>query len=114
MAAKIYRINYKSDFVLRLQCDAGWGIPFCIKFWTRGNVQRAFYANYDGETYTNCYMGDTSDVLVVTFDDHQMGVGELFMQVGYHLTAADFPTGVEDEVLNQQQVKVLDPDTGEE
>lgn len=114
MAAKIYRINYKSDFVLRLQCDAGWGIPFCIKFWTKGNVQQAFYASYDGEAYTNCYMGDTPDVLVVTFDDHQMGVGELFLQVGYHLTAADFPTGVEDEVLNQQQVKVLDPDTGEE
>lgn len=114
MAAKIYRINYKSDFVLRLQCDAGWGVPFCIKFWTKGNAQQAFYAGYDGETYTNCYMGDTPDVLVVTFDDHQMGVGELFLQVGYHLTAADFPTGVEDEVLNQQQVKVLDPDTGEE
>lgn len=114
MAAKIYRINYKSDFVLRLQCDAGWGIPFCIKFWTRGNAQQAFYASYDGETYTNCYLGNTPDVLVVTFDDHQMGVGELFLQVGYHLTAADFPTGVEDEVLNQQQVKVLDPDTDEE
>ena len=30
MAAKIFRINYKSDFILTMNSDAGWAIPFCI------------------------------------------------------------------------------------
>ena len=33
-SAKIFRINYKSDFILTLNSDAGWMTPFCIKFWT--------------------------------------------------------------------------------
>ena len=53
MDAKIFRVNYKSDFILTLTSDAGWMTPFCIKFWT-GAPSQAYYAQWDGETYTNC------------------------------------------------------------
>ena len=51
MDAKIFRILYKSDFILTLVSDAGWATPFCIKFWT-GSPSQAYYAQYDGTTYT--------------------------------------------------------------
>ena len=106
MAAKTYRINYKSDFILTLRSDAGWTTPFCIKFWT-DMPSRAYYAQYDGETYTHCAVdsGDPTS-LTVQFDDHGMGVGDLQFQIAYHFTMADFPEDTEDEVLNQESVTV--------
>lgn len=104
MAAKIYRINYKSDFLLTLHSDAGWMTPFCIKFWT-GAPSQAFYAQWDGETYTHCSY-DPSDPtkLVVQFDDHHLSIGDLKYQVAYHFTIEDFPNDTEDEVLNQADI----------
>ena len=64
MAANIYRINYKSDFVLDIHSDAGWSIPFCIKFWT-GAPAIAYFAGFDGTEYRNCRLGDTPNSLVV-------------------------------------------------
>jgi len=100
----IFRINYKSDFILTLQSDAGWMTPFCIKFWT-GAPSQAYFAGYDGTTYTHCapVEGDPTK-LVVQFDDHHLPIGDLMFQIGYHFTVADFPTSVEDEVLNQASV----------
>ncbi len=104
MDAKIFRINYKSDFILTLNSDAGWMTPFCIKFWT-GAPSQAFFAQWDGETYTHCSY-DPSDPtkLVVQFDDHHLPIGELKYQVAYHFTVADFPNDTEDEVLNQANI----------
>ena len=42
-----YKIQYKSDFLLTLHSDAGWGIPFCIKFWT-GEPAQAYYVGWTG------------------------------------------------------------------
>jgi hypothetical protein len=42
----IFRINYKSDFVLTLNSDAGWMTPFCIKFWT-GAPSQAYFVGWD-------------------------------------------------------------------
>lgn len=105
----IFRINYKSDFILTLQSDAGWAIPFCIKFWT-GVPSEAYYAGWDGTTYTNCapVVGEPSK-LQVQFDDHHLPIGELKYQIGYHFTVDDFPTTVEDEVINQASV-IIDND----
>ena len=105
----IFRINYKSDFILTLQSDAGWAIPFCIKFWT-GVPSQAYYAGFDGTTYTNCapVVGEPSK-LQVQFDDHHLPIGELKYQIGYHFTVDDFPTTVEDEVINQGAV-IIDND----
>ena len=100
----IFRINYKSDFILTLQSDAGWLIPFCIKFWT-GAPSKAYYAYYDGMNYTNCAPVEGEPTkLMVQFDDHHLPIGDLKFQIGYHFTVDDFPTSVEDEVLNQASV----------
>ena len=104
MAAKIFRINYKSDFILTLNSDAGWMTPFCIKFWT-GAPSQAFFVGWDGTTYTHCsYDPSEPTKLVVQFDDHHLPIGDLKFQIAYHFTVADFPNDVEDEVLNQSNI----------
>lgn len=105
----IFRINYKSDFILTLESDAGWAVPFCIKFWT-DTPSVAYYASFDGTTYTNCapVEGDYKK-MQVQFDDHHLPCGKLKFQIGYHFTVADFPTSVEDEVINQAAV-IIDQD----
>ena len=100
MAAKIYRINYKSDFILTMNSDAGWAIPFCIKFWT-SVPSRAYFVGFDGTTYTHCaYDPSEPTKLVVQFDDHHLPIGDLNYQIAYHFTVADFPNDTEDEVIN--------------
>ena len=104
MVAKIFRINYKSDFILTLESDAGWMTPFCIKFWT-GAPSQAFFAQWDGETYTHCsYDHSEPTKLTVQFDDHHLPIGDLKYQVAYHFTVDDFPNDTEDEVLNQANI----------
>jgi hypothetical protein len=103
-ALAYFRINYKSDFILTLHSDAGWMTPFCIKFWT-GAPSQAYFAGWDGDTYTHCtYDPSEPTKLVVQFDDHHLPIGDLKFQIGYHFTVADFPTAVEDEVINQASV----------
>lgn len=104
MDAKIFRINYKSDFILTLESDAGWMTPFCIKFWT-GAPSQAFFAQWDGTTYIHCaYDPSEPTKLTVQFDDHHLPIGELKYQIAYHFTVADFPNDTEDEVLNQAKI----------
>ena len=111
-SAKIFRINYKSDFILTLNSDAGWITPFCIKFWT-GAPSQAYYVQWDGTTYTHCsYDPSEPTKLMVQFDDHHLPIGELKYQVAYHFTVADFPNDTEDEVLNQANITTeIDGDT---
>ena len=100
----IFRINYKSDFILTLNSDAGWLTPFCIKFWT-GAPSQAYFVGFDGTTYTHCAPVDGEPTkLLVQFDDHHLPIGDLKFQIGYHFTVADFPTSIEDEVINQAAV----------
>ena len=104
MAAKIYRINYKSDFILTMNSDAGWAIPFCIKFFT-SVPSRAYFVGFDGTTYTHCaYDPSEPTKLVVQFDDHHLPIGDLNYQIAYHFTVADFPNDTEDEVINPAAV----------
>ena len=103
-SAKIFRINYKSDFILALESDAGWMTPFCIKFWT-GAPQQAYFVQWDGTTYTHCsYDPSEPTKLQVQFDDHNLPIGELKYQIAYHFTVDDFPNDTEDEVLNQENI----------
>lgn len=100
----IFRINYKSDFILTLTSDAGWMTPFCIKFWTSAPSQ-AYYVQWDGETYTHCsYDPSEPTKLLVQLDDHHLPIGNLKYQIAYHFTVADFPNDTEDEVLNQANI----------
>ena len=103
MAVQDYKINYKSDFVLNINGDAGWAIPFCIKFWT-GAPSQGYFVGYNGSTYTNCRIGDDPTKLVVLFDDHHLPIGELKMQIAYHTTIEEFPGSVFDEVINPAAV----------
>ena len=105
MAVQDYKINYKSDFVLTINGDAGWAVPFCIKFWT-GMPSQGYFVGYDGSTYTNCRVGDDPTKLVVLFDDHHLPIGELKMQIAYHTTIEEFPGSVYDEVTNARDVIV--------
>lgn len=103
-SAKIFRINYKSDFILTLESDAGWMTPFCIKFWT-GAPSQAYYVGWDGETYTHCSFDPSEPTkLQVQFDDHHLPIGDLKYQVAYHFTVADFPNDTEDEVINPENI----------
>ena len=103
-SAKIFRINYKSDFILTLESDAGWMTPFCIKFWT-GAPSQAYYVGWDGETYTHCSFDPSEPTkLQVQFDDHHLPIGDLKFQVAYHFTVADFPDDTEDEVINPANI----------
>ena len=104
MAQKIFRINYKSDFLLTLESDAGWMTPFCIKFFT-GAPSRAYYVGWDGTTYMHCsYDPSEPTKLQVQFDDHHLPVGDLKFQIAYHFTVADFPNNTEDEVINPANI----------
>ncbi len=100
----IFRINYKSDFILTLQSDAGWMTPFCIKFWT-GAPSQAYFVGYDGTTYTHCAPVDGDPTrLTVQFDNHNLPIGNLKFQIAYHFTVADFPNDTEDEVINPASI----------
>ena len=104
MDAKIFRINYKSDFILTLESDAGWMTPFCIKFWT-GAPSQAYYVGWDGETYNHCSFDPSEPTkLQVQFDDHHLPIGDLKYQVAYHFTVSDFPEDTEDEVINPANI----------
>lgn len=104
MAVKIFRINYKSDFILTLNSDAGWMTPFCIKFWT-GAPSQAYSVGFDGTTYTHCaYDPSEPTRLLVQFDDHHLPIGDLKFQIAYHFTVADFPDDTEDEVINPANI----------
>lgn len=105
MAVQDYKINYKSDFVLNINGDAGWAVPFCIKFWT-GMPSQAYFVGFDGVKYVNCRVGDTPTQLLVMFDDHHLPIGKLKMQIAYHTTIAEFPGSVFDEVTNARDVIV--------
>ena len=100
----IFRINYKSDFIMTLNSDAGWMTPFCIKFWT-GAPSQAYFVGFDGTTYTHCApVSGEPTKLRVQFDDHHLPVGDLKFQIAYHFTVADFPNDTEDEVINPANI----------
>lgn len=105
MAVQDYKINYKSDFVLTINGDAGWATQFCIKFWT-GMPSQAYFVGFDGVKYVNCRVGDTPTQLMVMFDDHHLPIGKLKMQIAYHTTIEEFPGSVFDEVTNARDVIV--------
>ena len=44
--------------------------------------------------------------LIVLFDDHHLGIGDLRMQIAYHVTIEQFDNARFDEVMNPQNVVV--------
>ena len=69
-------INFKSDFKL-IESGTDFSVPFIFEYNTRGG--RSFTASYIDGVYTNCRLLDDGRLMVV-FDSHGMGIGELGMQ----------------------------------
>ena len=94
--------------MLTINSDAGWDVPFCIKFWTE-RPSIAYFAGYNGEKYVNCRPGDEPSQMVVMFDNHNLPVGQLMMQIAYHTHTGEFPQAVFDDVTNAYPV-IIDID----
>lgn len=102
----IKKINYKSDFTLRMHSDAGWGTGFRIRFRASGSPQKRYCACHDGNgKYCSCHV-DAADpsTLVVEFDDHHMGIGVLLCEITYSVADESSPTGKFDTVVNEAPV----------
>ena len=105
------QINYRSDFSLRLHNEGGWTVPFTLDFWAEDAPLRHYIAQMDSEgVCRNCKVDEEdSEYLLVTFDDHGLGKGQLKMIITYHVEDVDFRTGFDDEVANT--VDVVDTET---
>ena len=105
------QINYRSDFSLRLHNEGGWSVPFTLDFWAEDEPLRHYIAQMDSDGICrNCKVDENdSEYLLVTFDDHGLGKGQLKMIIIYHVSDNDFRTGVDDEVANT--VDVIDTET---
>lgn len=106
------KLFYKSDFKVHIKSDAGWGLPFRITFWSGNNRIRNYIAQFDGETFVNCHLVD-ANTLCVAFDDHGLGIGQLYEQTTYTFHDDCFPSGTDDEALQPREVEATDPETGE-
>lgn len=102
-----FKINYRSDFSVKIHSDAGWATPFTLLFYCGNAKLKRYVASYDGTTYTNCHLID-ANWLHVTFDDHALPVGQLHCIITYSLCDPCFATGVNDETLNVIDLFVTD------
>lgn len=105
----IKKINYKSDFTIRMTSDAGWGTAFRVRFRAKGTPQKKYYASHDGNgNFINCHIDENDPTtLVVAFDDHHLGVGVLLCEITYTLVDDSYPTEKYDSVANEKPVKTV-------
>ena len=87
-------INHKSDFKLIAGYKDSTPItssPFRFTFYTSTHGEK-FTAEYDGERFTNCIPTDDGRVKI-PFDNHNLGVGTLYVTTQLSLTDSDFNDG---------------------
>lgn len=86
----IRKINYKSDFKVIITIDESLsGYPFRFTFF----VGRSRYVcSYDGTTYTNCEVVDTTHVQCA-LDDHDFPQGRLCVDSCFYLTDDTYADG---------------------
>lgn len=92
---KTCKVNYESDFKLTVRPKDIQDItaaPFELVFYTKKAV-RTYIAKYDGKEYTHCYPSPDGGVVVV-FDNHKLGIGQMWFDVHVPLTDKDFADGV--------------------
>lgn len=83
-------INYKSDFKL-IESGCDFSVPFIFKYNTRSG--RTFTASHIDGVYTNCKRMDDGRLLVI-FDRHGMGVGNLVCHRRFFLDDGDYSDGI--------------------
>lgn len=98
--------HFKSDFKVFIDSEAGWGVPFILKFWTNA-PSRPYIASYDGANFTNCHIMDDGR-LCVSFDNHHLGLGILMYQPTFFIDDECFRTGVCDESVPAAPLVVKD------
>lgn len=108
---KTINLYFKSDFQAILASDAGWAVPFRLKFYTNA-PSRPFIACYDGTDYHNCHLQEDGR-LCIGFDNHGLGLGELMLQPTFYLNNECYRTGICDEAINPFKPVFVDTD-GEE
>lgn len=114
----MYKINCDSDFKIIEEFEDGSSIsssPFKFTYYTRPN-RNTWEASYIKGTYTNC--APTNDgKLIVSFDDHKLGTGQLKVRREFLLSDTSFNDGtcnlVSDETLNIQLEKNIKADCNE-
>ena len=101
-------INFKSDFKIWISSEAGFGVPFRFRFYTNSPT-RAYQVCYDGHKYHNCRLEDDGR-LMVAFDNHGLGLGQLMVEMTYYLTDEDYKSGICDRVLSPFTIISTDND----
>lgn len=91
--------NYKSDFSLLIgNVQGDVTTPFTFTFRTFSSAV-VYVASFDGVNYVNCRR-EADGKIMVLFDNHGLGLGELWVTTDYKLTNPDYPDGIEDKVDN--------------
>ncbi|MDO5421830.1 MAG: hypothetical protein Q4F50_17495 [Bacteroides sp.] len=83
-------INFKSDFKL-IESGTDFSVPFIFEYNTRGG--RTFTASHIDGVYTNCKRMDDGRLLVI-FDRHGMGIGNLVCSRQFFLSDKDYSDGI--------------------
>ncbi len=99
------KINYLSDFKLLEVggvCDTT--TPFRYEY--RTSRFATYVAEFDGENYTNCSRVDDSSLLVV-FDSHSLGVGELEVRRQYFISDEDFTDKINNRISFERTGVIL-------
>lgn len=90
-------IYFKSDFSAVFAFDGSWNIPFLLSFYTN-SASRTFDASFDGDTYNNCHLAKDGR-LHVCFENHGLGLGDLFVEARFYLNDACYSDGICKQVI---------------
>lgn len=107
-------LYFKTDFNVILKSEAGWQVPFRLKFYS--NVpSRCHVASFDGTQYNGCHLIDT-DTLCIGIDNSGkdggtvMGIGQLMMAAEFYLDNECFNDGICNESIAPAPVVVTAED----
>ena len=98
-------IYYLSDFIIQEKFKNGEILqPFRFEYTTNGKT--IYTATHCAGEYNNCKIQD-NDTLLVTFDNHNLGVGEVNVTRYYYLSNDDFKSGIYKVVQAQEPINIV-------
>ena len=87
-------INFKSDFKVYERFQDGTSVtsaPFRFTYYI--SMSSKYVAEFDGSEYTNCHLSEDGQ-LVIPFENHNLGIGEIMVDREYFLSDSDFKDGI--------------------